>query len=458
LTLSQVIVRFVCLAVFFLTGGFASDCPPQELAPEDARARFHELDKKAQVEFRHGELAKAAEDFRLGACVAPENLRSYYELYGMATGAAAAGDFAKARQVLQQADQQRPEYPLPLAMMVKLALTAGDVDSLKESLRTAAVRFPADGKLHAEFVKDLLHKDLPDLALAEALRFEQSGTKDAEDTITLGALENNVGAFDDAARSGSAVEQQAELPAAVRASGAMIAGLADENLNRYQSATEHLRVATELAPAREEAYLALARVHEKQQQFQAAIEVLESARKQIPESPKMLLALGSDLVAAGQNPEAVRILSMLVERFPDEAEAYLKLAEAYGKSGDAVRATATLRRLALRQPAYPMIHISIAQTMLAEDPVDRPGVLRELAEAEKLTPGDFDVFYLRGKVLALMNRYNEAEIALRRAVALRPTEPGPHYQLGLAYRKSGQEARARQEFDLVEHLKQSAAP
>jgi Flp pilus assembly protein TadD len=96
--------------------------------------------------------------------------------------------------------------------------------------------------------------------------------------------------------------------------------------------------------------------------------------------------------------------------------------------------------------------------MLTEDPVDRPGVLRELAEAEKLTPRDFDVFYLRGKVLALMNRYKEAEIAFRRAMALRPTDPGPHYQLGLAYRKSGQEARARREFDLVEQMKQSAAP
>src|SRR4029077_11508036 len=115
------------------------------------------------------------------------------EFYGIATTAAAAGDFTKARQVLQQADQQRPNYPLPLAMMVKLALTSGDMDNLRETLRTAAERFPADGKLHAEFVKDLLHKNLSDLALAESLRFEQSGSKDAEGTITLAVLENNVG-------------------------------------------------------------------------------------------------------------------------------------------------------------------------------------------------------------------------------------------------------------------------
>ena len=450
-------MRFVCFAIVVMARGLASECPPQQLGIEEARSRFHELDRKAQVEFRHGELAKAAEDFRLGACVATENLRSYYELYGIAVGAAAKGDFATARQALHQADQQRPDYPLPLAMIVKLALSAGQMDHLRESLRTAAERFPADGKLHAEFAKDLLHQDMPDLALAEALRFEQSGSKDAEATITLGALENNVGAFDDAARNGSVVEQQSDLPGAVRASGATIAGLAYENLNRYEDARRHLELAVQLTPTREEGYLALARVYEKQQQFQKAIDVLEGAGKQIPQSAKMSLALGSDLSAAGQNPAAVRILSEVVERFPDEFEAYPKLAEAYRQTGDRARVTATLRQLAQRQPDYPMLHISIAQAMLAEDTVDRQGVLRELADAEKLTPGDYDVLYLRGKVLALMNQFKEAEIALRRAVVLRPTEPSPHYQLGLAYRKSGQETLARQEFELVEHLKQQSA-
>ncbi len=171
----------------------------------------------------------------------------------------------------------------------------------------------------------------------------------------------------------------------------------------------------------------------------------------------MLLALGSDLLGAGQNPAAVRILSQVVERFPDEYAAYPKLADAYRQTGDAARATATLRQLARRQPAYPMIHISIAQAMLAEDPVEPRGALRELAEAEKAAPGDFDVFYLQGKVHALLNQYKEAEIAFRRAIALRPTEPSPHYQLGLAYRKSAEETRARREFDLVEHLKQQSA-
>ena len=95
--------------------------------------------------------------------------------------------------------------------------------------------------------------------------------------------------------------------------------------------------------------------------------------------------------------------------------------------------------------------------MLAEDPVDSHGALRELAEAERAASADFDVFYLQGKVHALLNQYKEAEGALRRAIALRPTEPAPHYQLGLVYRKSGQETRASQELDLVGRLQQQSA-
>src|ERR1700683_1678622 len=116
-------MRAICLALLIFAHGLAAECPSPELAPAEASARFRELDKKAQTEFRHGELAQAAEDFRQGGCLAPDNLRSYYELYGIAIGAAAAGDFAQARQVLQEADRQRPDYPLPLAMLVKVSLT-----------------------------------------------------------------------------------------------------------------------------------------------------------------------------------------------------------------------------------------------------------------------------------------------------------------------------------------------
>ncbi|MBZ5590840.1 MAG: tetratricopeptide repeat protein [Acidobacteriia bacterium] len=450
-------MKLVPIGLIALVHGLAADCPSPPANPEEALARFHELDKKAQVEFRRGEFAKAAENFQQGACVAPEDLRSYYELFGTAIGAAAAGKFDQARHVLQKADALRPDYPLPLAMLVKVNLTSRDADQVKDSLRTAAQRFPLDGRLHAEFVKDLLHQQLPDLALAEALRFEQSGDRDPEATITLAVLENNVGAFGDAVRHALAIEERSELHNDVRASGATIAGLAYENLVRLAEAVQHLKRATEFAPAREDPYLALARIYDKQQNAKAAVEILEQGRKQIPNSPKLSLALGSSLVSAGQYPAAVKVLAELVQRAPDELDAYPKLAEAHREMGEASQATATLRQLAQRKADYPMLHIAIAQSMLAADPADYPGVLGELAQAEKVSPTDYDVYYLRGKVYLAMSKYREAIAAFRYAVALRPAEPGAYYQLGLAYRKSGQPALATEQFQRVEYLKSQPA-
>lgn len=452
-------MRVICLALLILAHGFAAECASPELIPPEARARFRELDKKAQTEFRHGELAKAAEDFRQGGCLAPDNLRSYYELYGIAIGAAAAGDFAQARRVLQEADRQRPDYPLPLAMLVKVSLTSGDVENVKESLLAAAERFPLDGKLHAEFVKDLLHEKLPDLALAESLRFEQSGVQDPEAAVTLALLENNAGAFSDAVLHARDIEEQSELPDDVRASGAAIAGLACENLAQFPEAAQHLKRATELAPKLEDSYLSLARIYQKQQSPKAAVEILEQARKQFPESPKLLLGLGASLVSAGQFPMASQILAALIKQSPDEFEAYGMLAESYRNMGEPSLATAALGMLALRKPDFPMVHLMKAQSMLAEEVVDYPGVLEELAQAEKVSPTDYDVFVLRGKVLVSLEKYDEAIAAFGRAIELRPAEAGAYYQLGLAYRKLGQPVLAKKQFNAVEYLKtQAAAP
>jgi Flp pilus assembly protein TadD len=91
--------------------------------------------------------------------------------------------------------------------------------------------------------------------------------------------------------------------------------------------------------------------------------------------------------------------------------------------------------------------------MMTMDPADYPGVLAELARAEKSTPADADIFYIRGKVFITLNRYQEAITALRRAIALRPMDPSPYYQLGLTYRKLGQSDLARQILDRMQHLK-----
>jgi tetratricopeptide (TPR) repeat protein len=439
-------MKLNCLAFAAMSYAFAADCQQVDLD------RFHELDKKAQVEFRHGEYVQSAQDFRQAACLAPEDLRSYYTLYGSAIGALAAGNLRSAIDSLKQADSLRPDYPLPLAMLVKVSLQSPDPDEVKEFLRQAAERFPRAGKLHAEFVKDLLHQNRLDLALAEILRFEQTGVPDPESALTLAVIENNAGAFGDASRHAQAIEQQLELPNVGRASGATVAGLAYENLNQYPEAIEHFKRATELAPEREDPYLYLARVYGKKHNFPAMVAILEQARKQITGSLKIELALGDGLVSVERYAEAIQILTEVVRNSPDEVEAYPNLAEAYRNTGQPKLATDTLRKLALRKPDYPMLHLVIARSISQEDPVDSAAVLEELDLAEKAAPDDYEVYYLRGKVYLGINKFPEAIRSLLRAIELRPTDSSAHYQLGMAYSKSGQAALAGRQFETVKYL------
>ena len=79
--------------------------------------------------------------------------------------------------------------------------------------------------------------------------------------------------------------------------------------------------------------------------------------------------------------------------------------------------------------------------------------IEELVQAEKISPIDADIYYLRGKIYAAANRYRDAADVLRRAIALRPTDYSFYYQLGLAYQRLGEHSLAREQFDRMEHLK-----
>lgn len=446
-------MRLALLALVAFARGLAAECPASERGQQALQGRLQELDRKAQVEFRHGEFAKASEDFQQATCTAPDNVRPYYALYGIATSAMATGDFSRARLALQEADRLRPEYPLPLAMLVRVNLISPDIVNLKRCLLDAAQRFPRDSKLHAELAQDLLHEKQYDLALAEALRADNGAASDAKAKMNLAVLENQAGAFGDAARLALLVEQQAALSETVRASGAGIAGLSYESLGQFQEAIRHLKLAIRLDPTQEQPYLALARIYAAHEDRSSSVEILRGAHQQLGRSPNISLAFGSALMSTEQYQAASQILAGLIQNFPDCLEAYPKLAEAYRNMGEPAQATETLRQLALRKPDDSMLHVVIAQSLLDEEKVDYPQVLRRLEQAEKVSPADYDIHYLRAKVFMATGNYKRAIDSLRHAIDLRPTEPGAYYQLGLAYRKLGEMDLAKQQFDKLDFLK-----
>jgi tetratricopeptide (TPR) repeat protein len=429
----------------------AAGCAPSQLGEKETLAKFQELDREAQRAFDGGQYTAAAQRYREATCLVPKSARAFY---GLGIAEAAARNFPAAREALETAYAILPENMMPLAMLVRVNVAMRDIEKVKEVLRTAAQRFPKHGELHSSLSRFLAENQLFDLALAESLRFAETGASDTGSTVALAVLENTVGAYDDAIQNAAAIENQPDAPDPVKASAAGVAGLSYESTGRREEAVKHLRLAIQLAPQQENSYLALADLYEKAQRFKEAVEVLHEGRKQIPGSPNFLLPLGNNLVWSEQFQAGVDVLNELIRKSADTAEAYLRLAEAYRKMGRPDQEVETLRKLARVKPGYPMIHILTAQAMLTLDPVEYPKVLAELALAQKTAPNDPDIFYLRGKVYLATNAYQEAVTALKRAIELRPMEPGPYYQLGLTYRKLGQADLAKQVLDRMTYLRQ----
>ncbi len=427
----------------FAAGLFGQDCAQPNLSPQERLSRFHDLDSRAQAAMQQKHFSEAVQLYREAVCLAPESPRG---LYGLGVAQAASGDYLQARESLHKADHIQPTSPLPLVMEIRVDVSLNDIESLKADLREEAARFPHDSQLHALLARFLAEKKLIVLALAESLRAQQAGSADADAKVQLAALENSVGAYQDAIRNALAVESQNEIASTVRASAAGIAGLSYESAGQRDDAIAHLQQAIQLDPSRENSYLAVADLFEQAQKYSDAVNILEQGRKNNPASTAFLLPLGADLIRVEKYQEGIDILRELLRQLPNQDQAYISIADASRKMGNSVQEVAALRDLAHHKPDYPMIHVLIARAMLNANPVDYPKVLDELAMAEKAAPADPDVFYLRGKVYAATNRSQEAVAALERSIDLRPLDPSPYYQLARLYQKLGKPDLAKQTF------------
>jgi tetratricopeptide (TPR) repeat protein len=251
------------------------------------------------------------------------------------------------------------------------------------------------------------------------------------------------------------VEQDHGLPEQIRAAGAGIAGLSYESLGKADLALEHLKESVALDPSRENSYLALADLLDQMQKYAEAVEVLKEARTRMPDSGPVLLALGTDLVRTEHYSDGIAALREVLRRSPEAFEAYVGLANAARQMGDSKQEIGALQQLARGRPDYPMIHVLIARAMLNLKPVEARQVLGELALAEKQSPSDPDVFYLRGKVYVASGQYADALAPLRRSIELRALDPGPYYQLAKVYQKLGKPELAREQFEHVKYLESS---
>jgi tetratricopeptide (TPR) repeat protein len=161
--------------------------------------------------------------------------------------------------------------------------------------------------------------------------------------------------------------------------------------------------------------------------------------------------LGRFLLYQGRLAEAVEALSGALERLPDLPAALIAMGQAQARLGHAAAAETALRRALELAPDAVPARLELAEVLLAQRPAEVPEVLAPLAKtplpnaAEKVlaaralaaegrteaaeeafanavaaAPESAHPLAAQGAFLQELGRFDEAETALRRAIALRP--------------------------------------
>lgn len=259
-----------------------------------------------------------------------------------------------------------------------------------------------------------------------------------------------------------------------------------EKQANYGAALPLLWEAAGLAPRDADVQNRLGEALERIGALDAAAGAYRRALAERPDFRKAANNLILTLVKAGRGPEAVERARALVAAAPGDPDAYFTLGLAQSEQ-DVTEAIAAFRRVLAIDPRHVLARYNLALVLKridrAAEAIDeltraiqidaRPeahytlGVIhwqqgaleqaeRALRAALAAQPGHADAHYTLGAVLGARRDVNGAVASLRRAIALRPDLWSARYTLARILRESGDEDAARAHLAEAERLRRRA--
>lgn len=191
--------------------------------------------------------------------------------------------------------------------------------------------------------------------------------------------------------------------------------------------------------------IALASVYLFEKNFQAAEDELNGALKDNPESVAVLSTLTNFYIGTNRLAMAEQTAEKLITASDEKAEGYIILAGIYKISGNREKARETFKR-GIGQSKDPVK----LQKLLAADYLDsrQPAEASEIvAEILKKNDKDLEGQFLRGRVLLLERKPQEALSGLTAYVKENPRSPFAQYFFGLANMMTGNSSVAKTAFN-----------
>lgn len=194
-----------------------------------------------------------------------------------------------------------------------------------------------------------------------------------------------------------------------------------------------------------------------------AMEVFAKGNRLFPQSARMLLGLGAALYARGSYDKAALRFFGAADLNPADPGPYLFLGKV--QSPEIAQLDGYMERLArfaAQQPdnALANYYYAVSVWKRWKGPDDRATAERAellLAKTVRLDPTLADAWLELGMVHSSLLDFAAAIAAYQRAIEAGTQREEAHYRLGQAYQRTGETVKAREEFDLYEKLRKTAA-
>jgi len=194
-----------------------------------------------------------------------------------------------------------------------------------------------------------------------------------------------------------------------------------------------------------------------------ATEVFAKGNRLFPRSARILLGFGAALCAGGSYDEAARRFFAAVDLNPDDPGPYLFLGKVASAGITPLDGSVQrLARFARVQPGNPLANYYYAAVLWKRwnGPQDRQitaQVQSLLAKAVRLDPTLADAHLQLGILYSSLPDFRKAIGCYQKAIAADPDLAEPHYRLAQAYQRTGEQLKARAEFDLFAQLVKTSA-
>ena len=186
-----------------------------------------------------------------------------------------------------------------------------------------------------------------------------------------------------------------------------------------------------------------------------ALEAARSAVDLAPDSFDAQFALGRALFGNGDLAGAARAFQSAISLRPADLKARFFLATTLERSGDDAAALTAYRELIAKEPRSAEGHLGLGVLLVKRGGDSQAEGISELERCIELDPNNYEARITLGRVLVGKGRAADAIAHLRVAANLAPSNPEPHYQLSLAYRKLGRKEEAEAESAVVKRIHES---